>query len=214
MQKWSRIYDYIHEYQQLVYDYYSKDAVAYLCTYYNIDANNTIWDDDNLFGGSYEKIGELSGIRWNKILLLPVFFIEETSTQWEGTEHGLHKDNETSIVIPSTYNITPYTNDIIKFEQEYLRTGGDTYPIFSVKGREASTNADRRFWKLKVSIEQSRTVDEVDKNVFNSYTFFDYDKNIHKIDDASFLTKLLAKNETLKENLNLKFDDNSGFYLL
>ena len=41
-QKFTRIYDYIHEYQSLIYDFYSKDVVAYLTTYYHIDAEETV----------------------------------------------------------------------------------------------------------------------------------------------------------------------------
>ena len=44
-QKYTRIYDYIHEYQRLVYDFYSKDVVAFLTTYYHINSDNTVWED-------------------------------------------------------------------------------------------------------------------------------------------------------------------------
>ena len=73
-QKYQRTYEYIHEYQRLVYDFYSKDVVAFLTTYYHIDTTNTIWDDENLMGGSYDRVGEYSGTRYSKILLLPVYY--------------------------------------------------------------------------------------------------------------------------------------------
>ena len=68
IQNYSRIYDYIHEYQRLVYDFYSKDVVAFLTTYYHINTESTIWEDENLFGGSYDRVGEYSGVKWDKIL--------------------------------------------------------------------------------------------------------------------------------------------------
>ena len=42
MQNYERMYDYIHEYQKLVHDIYSKDGIAYLVTYYNINKDETI----------------------------------------------------------------------------------------------------------------------------------------------------------------------------
>ena len=51
MQKYIRIYDYIHEYQQLIYDFYSKNANAFLCTYYNVDSVNTVWDNTDVMDG-------------------------------------------------------------------------------------------------------------------------------------------------------------------
>ena len=68
-QKYTRIYDYIHEYQRLIYDFYSKDVVAFLTTYYHIDAEETIWEDEHVFGGSYDRVGEFSGVRFLYILL-------------------------------------------------------------------------------------------------------------------------------------------------
>jgi len=47
-QKFERLYSYIHEYQRLVYDFYSKDAVAFLTTYFHINTGTTIWDNEFL----------------------------------------------------------------------------------------------------------------------------------------------------------------------
>ena len=53
MQNWTRQYSYIHDYQNLVYDYYSKHAIAFLTTYWNIDSDNTVWDNTDMLNGSY-----------------------------------------------------------------------------------------------------------------------------------------------------------------
>jgi len=214
-QKYNRIYDYIHEYQKLVYDFYSKDVVAFLTTYYHIDAEATVWEDEHVFGGSYDRVGELSGVRWNKILLLPVYYIEDVSTVFDGQEKGYVKEGETRFVIPSTYNFTPLPNDKIKMEQAYLRPVNDTYPVFNVSGVEKSVNADRTFWKLKVEVEQSVTEKNLDAQVLDSYVFYEYDKKIHELEDAQYLTQLLQKNETLRNRCKKTlFDSNSGFYLV
>ena len=122
MQKYEKIYNYIHEYQNLIYKYYSKDAISFLTTYYHIDTEETVWEDENVFAGSYDRVGEFSGVKWNKVLLLPVFYIDEINTPLDGQDIGYVKENNTTFVIPSTYGITPLPNVKIKFEQDYLRT--------------------------------------------------------------------------------------------
>lgn len=214
MQKYQRLYDYIHEYQSLVYDFYSKHSVAFLTTYYHIDSEETIWEDENLFAGSYDRVGEYSGVKWNKVLLLPVFFIDEINTPLDGQDIGYIKENQTSFVIPSTYGITPLPNDKLKLEQEYLRPTNNIYPLFNVGGVEKSVNADRLFWKIIVQLEQSVTETQLNNQVQATYTFFDYDKKIHTVDDASFMTRLLSKNESLRSTVNDLFDNNSGFYFI
>lgn len=213
MQKFSRLYNYIQEYQKLLYDTYSKSAVAYLTTYYNLNVGETIWEDEDLMGGSYEKTGDLSGIKRNKILLLPIYFPDLISTSFDGQEIGYHKENETSIVIPSSYGITPYPGDAIKLDQSYLRSTNNVYPMFMVEGIEISANTDQRYWKLNIKNYQSRNKESFDDQVENTYVFFDYDKTIHTLEDSQFLTKMLDKNEELRGNLQNLFDGNSGFYL-
>lgn len=212
-QKYERIYDYIHEYQRLVYDFYSKDVVAFLTTYYHINTESTIWEDENIFAGSYDRVGEYSGIKWDKILLLPVYYVEDIPTAFDAQDVGYIKENETTFAIPSTYGFTPLPNDKIKMEQSYLRPTNDVYPIFNVTGVEKSANTDRTFWKLKVKVEQSITETQLNLQVEDIYSFFEYDKQIHTLEDAQFMSILLSKNEQLKQCVtdNL-YDSRSGFY--
>lgn len=213
VQKFQRLYDYIHEYQHLVYEFYSKNAVAFLTTYYHIDTEETIWEDENMFAGSYDRIGEFSGLKFNKILLLPVYFIEEISTIFDAQETGYIKENISSLVIPSSYGFTPLVNDKIKLEQEFLRPTNNIYPIFNVGGIEKSVNTDITFWKLKIQVEQSITETQLNEQIIESFTFFEYDKKIHSVENAQFLSMLLSKNETLKSCVkNNLYDKVSGYY--
>jgi len=214
MQLFQRTYNYIYEYQRLVYDFYSKTHVAFLVDYYNLDTTSTIWDMDLLAGGSYEKIGDLSGVRWNKYLMLPVYFPEEVMTALDAQDIGYIKENETHIVIPSSYGIVPSTRDLLKLDQTYLRQSNNTYPIFSVTGLEKTSNTDIYFWKLKIEIEQSKTTEDLEDQIKDSYVYFDYDKKIHTLSDSISLTKLLNKSSTLSDNIKEKFDDNSGLYFI
>ena len=212
--EWLRIYDYINEYLELVYQFYSKDAVAYLVTYYNLDTENTVWEDEKLKGGSYDLVGDYSGLRWKKILLLPVYFPEEISTAFSAEERGYIKENTTTIVIPSTYGITPYAHDLIKLSQNVLRPTNDVYPVFEVTGVEKSVNTDFTFWKLRIEIHEGTKITEVENQVSEVLTFYEYTKKIYSLASAAFLSKLTTKAKTISERLKTFYDKNSGLYYL
>lgn len=215
MQFYNRLYDYIQEYFELVYKYYSRHAVAFLVNYYHISSEDSIWQTDKLHGGAYERVGDLSGIKYDKYLLMPVYFMEETQAEFEGTEEGYQKRSETNLVFPSDYDITPYAGDYVKFEQSYLRPINDTYPLYTVGGIQKSTNTSITFWKTSLYVEQSRTTNELDKQVNNIHVFFDYDKKFHDIYESESMTKLMKKNDDLRSIIKNKFyDSNSGFYLM
>lgn len=212
IQNYRRIYDYIHEYQNLVYNYYSKHVVSYLVTYYNLNVCETIWEDEDIMGGAYEQVGDLSGIKRNKILVLPLFYSEEYNTSFDGQEIGYVKENETSFVMPSTYNFKPYPNDIIKLEQEFLSPVNNTFPLFIVTGVEIHPNTERRFWKIRCKTFQSEGLPSVEEQVINTYSFVEYDKKIHTLEDSQFMARLLYKHSLLKPKLKFLYDDRSGFY--
>jgi hypothetical protein len=212
IQNYQRIYEYIHEYQNLVYDYYSKHVVAYLVTYYNLNVCETIWEDEDVMGGAYEQVGELSGIKRNKILMLPLFYSEEYSTSFDAQEIGYTKENETSFVMPSTYDFKPYPNDIIKLEQDYLSPTKDTFPLFIVTGVEIHPNTERRFWKIRCKTFQSEGLSSVEEQVINTYSFVEYDKKIHTLEDSQFMARLLYKHSLLKPILENLFDRRCGYY--
>lgn len=211
----NNIFDYIHEYQRMVYEIYANNVVPFLATYYHIDVTDTIWEDEDVFAGAYDRVGEYSGIKWNKILLLPLYYTEEVTSVFDGQDIGLIRELETSFVLPSIYNITPLVGDKIKFEQDFLRPTNNVFPIFNVTGRESSVYTDITFYKLRVKVEQSITETQLDRQVEDTYAFFDYDKRIHSIPNSTFLTRLLLKNDIIREKLkNLFYDKNSGFYFI
>jgi hypothetical protein len=89
------------------------------------------------------------------------------------------------------------------------------YPIFNVTGREKSVNTDYTFWKIRVKVEQSVTETQLDAQVQDTYVVFDYDKKIHTVPNSTFLTRLLVKNDVLRDRLkNIFYDKNSGFYFV
>lgn len=214
MQNYERLYNYIQEYQELVYKYYSRHAVAFLVEFYNLDIDNTVWDDEKLFGGSYSRTGEYTGQKFVKYKMLPVYFVEQIPNSYDGSEVGMFRELESSIVIPGSYEIRPIHGSFLKFDQSYMMKDFNDYPIFIVTGIEKSTYAEVTFWKLKIEGHQSTTQDQIEDQVSNTYVFLDYDKKLHDLNDASFITKMMYKHSELKDKLEEKyFDYNSGFYL-
>jgi hypothetical protein len=211
MQNYNRINNYFVDFWKTLYDYYSKHAIAYLVTYYHLDKDATVWDDTDIIGGYYEKIGTLSGVRWQKILTLPVFFIEETNTIFDAQDIGLVNEGSTGFVIPSSYGITPYANDIIKVYQDWVQED-DRYALYVVAGAQIQTSGNQTFWKLSCKVEQSRTTDEIDLQTSDLLMFYDYDKKIHTVPEATSMTRILLKNEKIKYNLKNLFCENSGLY--
>ena len=216
MQNYKRIYNYMEDYWKLLYDIYPKFGISYLCTYYNINKDETVWDDEFLMAGYYEKFGSLSGMKFDKYLLLPVYFTEETSTEWDAQQEGYINEGQSSITIPWNYGITPYANDQVFFEQTPLITPNDPNinPLFGVTGIEKRAHQEKTFWKLKLNIEQSVTTRNIDIHVANTYVFFDYTKKIYNVPQSQTLTRMLVKNETVRRVLKNRYDENSGFYFL
>ena len=213
MQKYNRINDYFEDFWTLLYDHYSKHGQSYLVTYYNLDTDQTVWDNENLMGGYYEKIGSLSGVKWKKILTLPVYFIGETDTIWDATESGVINSGNSNFVIPSSYGIVPHFNDIIKLYQNYLQDD-DRYTLFSVAGIQKQSPGDRTYYKCSVVVEQSRTTTELDLQITDTLIYYDYDKKIHELNNSITMTNLLTKNESIRANLKDLFDQNTGLYFI
>jgi len=167
-------------------------------------------------GGYYEKIGDLTGVRWIKYHFLPVFWVEETLTDYTAEDIGYINEGESRFVIPWSYGIEPTPNDMIKFEQEFLVAGRgpDKYSLFCVTGVKVRPPNGKILWELKLIIEQSRTTDEIDRQVSKQRVFFDYTKKIYTVEDAQTLSRMMVKNEAIRNNLKQLYDQNSGFYLI
>ena len=217
MQNYYRIYDYIHEYWRHLYDVYARHGIAYLTTYYHINRNKSIWDNEKMMGGSYEKVGNLSGLIWDRYLLFPIYFVSETQTVYDGQEIGYVNEGETDIVIPSDYGIIPLPYDIVKFDQQYLvdRPENDTYSVYMVGGVKKQSPSDKTYWQLHCNVLHSVTTTEIETHqVADTYVFFDYDKKMHTVQDSISLTRMLNKSEAVRKNLKNLYDTNSGFYFI
>lgn len=215
MQLYGRLYDYINEYWKLIHDTYAVHAIPFLVTYYHINKVSTVWDKTYMMGGSYEKFGELTGMKWDKYLLLPVFYIEETSTIFDAQEIGYVNEGDSALVIPSNYGFTPLANDMVKFNQDYLvNKHPDPNSIFAITGLQHHPGTDRSYWKLKLSVEQTATTEMIERQLDTTYVFYDYDKKMHTVEETASMTRMLYKHDVLKGRLKNLYDQNSGFFFI
>jgi len=211
MQKWSRIHEYSYQYQKWVYKVYAEHGPGYLCTYWNLDLTNSIYDGNILDGSTYEKMGDLSGLKWRKIHLLPVFQIEQIQPVFNADEDGYtKKEQTTSFTIPTEYNFQPSPMDFVKFEQEILHPTDQTYPLYQVVNFEKATNTDKTFWKVSLKVDYHHE-SQIDKQLSQVCVFFDYTKKIYDSEKGAFLYKLLDKNIELNP-INNFFSPNNGLF--
>jgi len=212
MQRWSRIHNYAYQYQQWAYKMYSEMGPAYPCTYWNQDLPNSVYDGQVLDNGFYQQFGNKSGMRWRKILFLPVFNIEQISVQQNADEQGMTKSEQTvSFVIPSDYGFNPMPHDFIKFEQSVLQPEKDDwYPLYEISNFEKATNTKITHWKAQAKVSYAK---EIDNHLSAVDAFFDYNKRIYDADKAAFMFRLLEKNQNLS-TINDFFQNNPDLYFM
>ena len=224
-QKWMNIRQYTNEYLELVYRYYAEAGISYICTYYNLNIPESVTDTTILDAGSYETTGELSGLRWNRIMLFPVYNTETVQNTFIADERGMGKfDQITTFNFPTVYGLKPNIHDFVIFEdvnlnedQIYKQQSITDYykqskkPVYEVINFEKATNTDVTFWKTNLKIDQQTKI-RLDQQLSGDYTYFDLEKHIYKTPETSFLYKMLEKNRLL--DANDFYRKNCGFYFV
>jgi len=182
--------NYLDEYQSLVYDFYGKEYAAYPCVYYRLNFNESIQDTKLFEAGAYEILGDLSGLKWDKIFMLPIMFVEPIQNVVDNfTEYGKSHDISTSFVIPSSYNFDPLYNDIVTFPASIRSNDEAEYPLFIVTGREKAIMSKRSVWKITVKVFQG-DVTTLEKQIKDEYVFVDYYKKIYPVSIGQELIQL------------------------
>jgi len=212
-QKWSQINEYPLDYFELLYQYYSSAGIRLPVTYYNLDLPNSVFDDEHLDGGSYEIMGNLSGYLWKKILMLPVYNIEQINFTLDGDETGVGFHNrQTTLFIPTSYEFQPMIHDFLIYDQIQWRQ--DPFqaelPMYEVINMEKASTTNISFWKLTLKGSPS-TKSQIEDQLCGNFTFVDYEKKIYRTSDAIYLTKQREKNSNLK--INDFYKEQIGLYV-
>lgn len=216
---WVRNYSYIGDYYNTLYEIYTKDYVGYPVTYYSVDFDKSIYDRDELEGGSYDKfgVGDLSGFKWKKIILLPVYGIEQIQPMFTGDEKGLTlSDSEnTSCSFSESYGLLPNEWDVINFYQDFMFDYDvPTEPIFVVKNTSMATYGKITHWKCDLKVAPF-TLSDLENQVSEVLMFLEVTKKIYTIETAQEILKSLNMLQTIGRNYipNI-YDDKVCMYLL
>jgi len=211
MQNWYRFYFYPEEYLKIVYQYYAVHGVAYPCIYYHCDLEHSNCDQDVLDAGPYETLGDLSGLVWEKINMLPIYNTEQVNVTFNADEKGFLKNNqETSFNIPSEYKILPTNFDFVYFYPFIFKEKDKTENFYQIRHFEKATNTDITFWRIYVKTAH-KFKEKIDNQIIKDLTFIDWLKSIYSTEDSLKIMKQLSqtKKNNMREN---HYSPNSGLY--
>jgi hypothetical protein len=211
-QKWYSINEYALDYFEFIYRYYATCARSLPITYYNLDLPNSVYDGKLLQGGSYEPMGNLSGLLWKKIMTVQAFSFEPMVFTQTADEEGVaFRDRMSSLWLPTIYELRPYVHDYVIYEQPRQRDDQfqDQIPMYEVVNVEKASSTELTFWKVSLKSTHYKKT-EIENQLSGNYTFYDFEKHIYKTSDAIFLTKLQLKNDKLK--VNDFYKENIGLY--
>lgn len=201
MQPTLRLTNYADEYQKLVYDDYAEWSNVIHATYYKLDYNNTIFDEN--YVQTYRRTGELSGRKWNKIYMMPITFIQQVLPAMNSSERGVNyaQDIQTSIVIDPSTNITPAVGDILHFN-----ISGD-YVYWNIINVERSAALNKVYYRC--SVEQFRPFSDWESyNISGEYIYIEYLKSILPYAQGNNFLILLSRLEHIINYLNSMFHPN------
>ena len=137
IQPWIRRTNYFQDYFETLYETYIREYPAYFISYYSIDRDNTIWEDDTTIAGSYEKhgVGTLTGVKFKKIFMFPVFGIQAVEPTPDSSEQGglsYYQSMPTTISFPSVFGIKPVEGDVVDLNFGYKSPSIKIDPIYVV----------------------------------------------------------------------------------
>ena len=201
-QKWMSINEYALDYFELLYQYYSTCGRSIPVTYYNLDLPNSVYDGKLLQGGSYEMIGDLSGMVWKKIFAVQCYSFEPIPFNMVADEAGVaFRDRVSSLWIPTIYELKPTVHDFVIYEHPTQRNDEfkDQLPMYQVVNTDKASSGELTFWRVSLKSDY-RKKEQIENQLSGSYVFSDFEKHIYKASDASFLAKLQLKNSKLKVN--------------
>ncbi|MFW6002017.1 MAG: hypothetical protein ACOCQD_01615 [archaeon] len=216
MEAWFRRYNYIEDYYWTLYKLYSNVYPAYPVTYYSLDFENSTLDRKYLNAGSYEKlgVGELSGVLWRKVLMLPVFGIEQIQPSQNTGEKGLtyHETMTSQIILPSVYKFKPIENDMVDLNFGIKDVAIKNQPLFTITNVNMASHGNYlNFYQCQVRVAPFY-ISDLETQISSYWMFLDHEKKIYPLENTQVLLKLEEKVKTITNDLNKFFNQHVGVY--
>lgn len=217
-QPWVRRYNYISDFFNTTYEIYVKNYPAFPVNYYRFNTEESVYDESELGGGSYEKlgVGEDSGYVWDKILMLPVFGLEQVYMQQDSAEMGgmNYRESMISVMnIPDIYGFRPVENDIIDISFGMKNTKNHNRALYVISNvNPAHFGEELQIYRCDIKAAPFDRSD-IEKQIFKYYMFYDPIKEILPITNATLLNKITARSEIINSNLSELFNSQTNFYL-
>lgn len=220
MMPYIRIHNYVQDYWYTLYQHYISHYRAMPITYYSLNESESIYegkDGEGLRAATYDKygVGANSGLKYNKIQMFPVFQMEQIVPNQESGDTGLtYRDSLiTKFSFPEIYGLKPSQWDYVDISFGMTDTTSEDKPIFIVTNFNLSHMSEEfNLYDIHVKVAPS-TRDELELQVINDYTFYEPTKSILPTETAANLYNIINNCNTLSDNLNNIFDNNSSFYL-
>jgi len=175
-----RISYYVDKFFDLLSRFYKNEFRVIQSTYYLFDTNESVFDKEILQYGAYERIGDLSGYKWIKILYFPVAYATETHPITQPTQYGIIKKTETVCVFPRIC-FDPTMLDFVVFSLR-LKPLSNVYQVTQIE--EAYISKDETCPIYKVTLkEQPFTTNQIDEQVTGLYAYSEISDSIYRVQD-------------------------------
>lgn len=187
--------DYTDEYLDLTLNKYGIIRPNYFCTYFKFDYENSILDDrKHIDSGSYHLADDLSGRKWKKIQLLPLWLVETHGPiNAAMKEEGVTKEVRISYVIPDYMGVRPTPKDFVYIFNGVSNKYDEEKPLFSVINRSESHMGKRKFYKIDCRNDWHK-LSEVDTsdNISSQWIYVNFFRKIFKLEIGKRLLEAMS----------------------
>lgn len=197
----------LHDYGQYFQNYYNEYFDfnhAYICTYYHVNMEASLFDND-LEAGSYDQlVGDHSGYVWDVIYSFPIFTIDKVDFRVQMDEQrGVFQELETTISFPSMFGLEPMFGDVLIFEDIHNPALKRVYYVSTTL--EKSIPGNKTYFRVGLKGYNILDWNQFYSQVNDSYIFVDIFSSIYELDLG--LSLLAAKDllYTLENKMDLNY---------
>lgn len=152
---------------------YRNELKPTLCTYYLFDRARSIFDNEVLQSGGYERVGNLTGLKWYRILFFPVAFGTSAQKRYTQTEYGPTLPSETTAIFPRLF--TPSLLDFI----DYTDHSKQINHVYQVTNIEISYITDYvELYRCTLKSQYFNT-EEISNQISETLCYNEYTDEIH-----------------------------------